>query len=408
VSATVSYSSNTLLVSGCIVWENRDSNGTGTSSQIRISGSGTAKVNYNCIQGGWATGVGNIQTDPLFVNPPGADGIVGTEDDGLDLRADSPCADTADTVALPLDSADLDADGDTIERIPLDYRGNPRLVDDPDVPNRGAGTPPVMDMGACEYNPNTDYDGDGIPNGVDNCPLVSNPDQADTDGDGFGDACDNCPGISNLDQADSDNDGIGDVCDNCPNVANSDQKDTDADGRGDACDDDLDGDGVANTQDNCPLIYNPDQADADHDGVGDVCDNCPNKPNSDQKDTDKDGIGDVCDNCPNVPNPDQMDTDHDGVSDACDTCPNTIPGATVDATGCPPVVPGDFDRDGDVDQSDFGHLQVCLSGAGIAQNNANCQDAKLDPDSDVDHSDVVIFKGCRSGSGVLADPNCTK
>jgi len=35
-----------------------------------------------------------------------------------------------------------------------------------------------------------DSDGDGIPQNVDNCPFVDNPDQADFDGDGIGDVCD--------------------------------------------------------------------------------------------------------------------------------------------------------------------------------------------------------------------------
>ncbi len=34
-----------------------------------------------------------------------------------------------------------------------------------------------------------DQDGDGIPDGTDNCPTVSNPDQTDTDNNGTGDAC---------------------------------------------------------------------------------------------------------------------------------------------------------------------------------------------------------------------------
>ena len=38
-----------------------------------------------------------------------------------------------------------------------------------------------------------DRDGDGSPDGLDNCPNTSNPAQADTDGDGLGDACDPTP-----------------------------------------------------------------------------------------------------------------------------------------------------------------------------------------------------------------------
>ena len=34
-----------------------------------------------------------------------------------------------------------------------------------------------------------DRDGDGVPDGVDNCPSVANPEQSDADGDGLGDDC---------------------------------------------------------------------------------------------------------------------------------------------------------------------------------------------------------------------------
>ncbi|MEM9547930.1 MAG: thrombospondin type 3 repeat-containing protein [Bacteroidota bacterium] len=197
---------------------------------------------------------------------------------------------------------------------------------------------------------NNDTDGDGINNDDDNCPNVSNPDQADADGDGIGDACDstndndtdgdginndddNCPNVSNPDQADSDGDGIGDACDstndndtdgdgvnndddNCPNVSNPDQADADGDGIGDACDstnnNDSDGDGINNAQDNCPNVSNPDQTDSDGDGIGDACDDTNNN------DTDGDGIDDAEDNCPTIPNPGQIDSDGDGIGDACD------------------------------------------------------------------------------------------
>jgi penicillin-binding protein 1A len=39
----------------------------------------------------------------------------------------------------------------------------------------------------------SDSDGDGVPDGPDNCPAVPNPDQSDGDGDGIGDACDPSP-----------------------------------------------------------------------------------------------------------------------------------------------------------------------------------------------------------------------
>lgn len=80
-----------------------------------------------------------------------------------------------------------------------------------------------------------DSDQDDVPDELDNCPYVYNPDQADTDSDGHGDVCDNCPTDYNPDQADFDGDGVGDVCDNCVDVYNPDQADSDGDGIGDAC-----------------------------------------------------------------------------------------------------------------------------------------------------------------------------
>ncbi|UCD29397.1 MAG: immunoglobulin domain-containing protein [Planctomycetota bacterium] len=60
--------------------------------------------------------------------------------------------------------------------------------------------------------------------------------------------------------------------------------------------------------------------------------------------------------------------------------------------------PGDFDIDGDVDQEDFGHLQLCMSGIGIPQTDPDCQDADFDDDTDVDQGDFNIFENCMSGS----------
>jgi hypothetical protein len=80
----------------------------------------------------------------------------------------------------------------------------------------------------------------------------------------------------------------------------------------------------------------------------------------------------------------------------------------VSLTVGPPVVPGDFDGDGDVDQQDFGRFQACYSGDGYEQTDPACAKAKLDGDYDVDQLDFAIFAGCMSGPGVQGAPNCAQ
>ncbi len=58
-----------------------------------------------------------------------------------------------------------------------------------------------------------DADGDGVGDGIDNCPDAANPEQLDADGDGVGDVCDNAPDDANRNQEDADGDGVGDVAD---------------------------------------------------------------------------------------------------------------------------------------------------------------------------------------------------
>ena len=72
-------------------------------------------------------------------------------------------------------------------------------------------------------------------------------------------------------EKDWDGDGLINAFDNCPLVANGNQQDSNDDEKGDACDD-FDSDGVANGLDNCPAMVNSLQQDDDENGLGNACD----------------------------------------------------------------------------------------------------------------------------------------
>jgi hypothetical protein len=93
----------------------------------------------------------------------------------------------------------------------------------------GVSDPLEQSLGTDPAKPDTDDD--GTPDGFDCLPkdgsrhdcaaLVVPP--ADTDGDGVADASDNCPDVSNADQADADDDGTGDACAPTPEPSGSDK-----------------------------------------------------------------------------------------------------------------------------------------------------------------------------------------
>lgn len=60
------------------------------------------------------------------------------------------------------------------------------------------------DIGAYESRDEDDGVGDGVEDGVDNCPADVNADQADADMDGLGDVCDACEGDNESGDADMD------------------------------------------------------------------------------------------------------------------------------------------------------------------------------------------------------------
>lgn len=100
------------------------------------------------------------------------------------------------------------------------------------------------------------------------------------------------------------------------------------------------------------------------------------------------------------------DPDDDGVPDLSDQCPNTVPGVTVDASGCPPIIPGGCDRDGDVDAADTDQFQACSIGPGIPQNDPACEKASLDGDDAVDQVDFGFLQRCYREENVPGSPNC--
>ncbi len=185
-----------------------------------------------------------------------------------------------------------------------------------------------------------DSDGDGVPDSVDNCPLVSNPGQEDIDGDGVGNACDNCPLAANPGQENTDA-----AIDNGPSIPGDDTTVPNAvtDNVGDACetDPDIDHDGLPNSKDTNPL------------GATGICaafagrsDGHPHPAGGDvTNDDDHDGNpappmgSDTSDNGPS------WDTDNDGVLDGYECTHGSNP---RDRASRPAALPDDnADSDGD-------------------------------------------------------------
>jgi predicted outer membrane repeat protein len=116
-----------------IVWDND----APTDPQIH----GLGQIVLHCdVQGGYA-GMGNIDADPLFRGVPGAE---------YEPRPGSPVNDAGDNALIPLDQLDLDGDGVLNEPTPMDLDGFARRMAEPLAPDTGAGTAPLVDMGALE------------------------------------------------------------------------------------------------------------------------------------------------------------------------------------------------------------------------------------------------------------------
>lgn len=205
--------------------------------------------------------MGNAETEPndsIGTAQPYAGPFVSGQVPGVDMDVYSFFANAGDEiVAIVDDDADEDGINTDTELVLIDTDGTTLLANGDDAAgNAGNGVGAVIAPSNGTYYlrvshggggniAETNYrfvilvngeapdcndgDGDGICDGADNCPAVSNPGQEDADFNGTGDACEG-GGL-----LDTDGDGIPDAFDNCPTTANPMQQDTNADGTGDAC-----------------------------------------------------------------------------------------------------------------------------------------------------------------------------
>lgn len=69
-----------------------------------------------------------------------------------------------------------------------------------------------------------------------------------------------------------------------------------------------------------------------------------------------------------------------------------------------PIIRGDFNNDGDVDQEDFGHMQACMQAEDVLLG-LGCDDIDLTGDHRYQYDDFAIFQACFSGPNP-ATPGC--
>ena len=267
-----------------------------------------------------------------------------------------------------------------------------------------------FDSGTWLYQ--TDRDNDGLLDGEDNCPRISNSDQTNLDNDLQGDACDD----------DDDNDNVLDDVDDCPQGEFGWFSEPGTDHDGDGCQDDGedfddDEDTIFDHNDLCPLgpigwISTPEvdtegdgcaDIDTDGDGFVDQMDNCPTDANVEQLDLDDDNIGDICD----------IDEDGDGIANPTDNCPQDTPmwtSTTIndhDQDGCHDSITDlDDDEDGVGDADDScprGEVRWSSSASIDDYDGDGCRDLSEDVDDDQDGVNDVV-DNCPTGLMGVAAP----
>ena len=201
--------------------------------------------------------------------------------------------------------------------------------------------------------------------------------------------------VDTLSPPDSDGDGIRNGLDECPST----QAGAAVDSSGCTSSQlDDDGDGVANNADQCQNTPPGEAVDSTGCTV--------------QSDSDSDGVADSLDQCPNTPageavnsngcSSSQLDDDGDGVANDVDQCQNTPAGETVDSTGC--TIQSGSDDDGDGVANNVDQCQNTPSGETIDANG--CSSSQLDDDGDGVANNVDLCQNTPSGETVIST-GCT-
>jgi predicted outer membrane repeat protein len=116
------YGDGTLTIVKSILWNNGPDPIDPNNALVSVM--------YSDVEGGWQ-GLGNISAKPMMQDP--ANKVYW-------LAPGSPCIDAGDNDAVTA-------------TMTVDVGGNARRVEDPNVPDTGHGTQPIVDMGAYEFQP---------------------------------------------------------------------------------------------------------------------------------------------------------------------------------------------------------------------------------------------------------------
>jgi hypothetical protein len=323
-------------VTNCILW--------GDTSDEISDYSSSLVVTYSNVQGDFP-GEGNIDADPLFVDPDNGD---------FRLSASSPCID-----------AGLN---DAVACVITDLHYNDRFADDPSVPDcqqapGQCGIAPIVDMGAIEVNSLPVLLPDCNSNNLwDECEIDASF-APDCNGNGVPDACDIMDGTSE----DCNGNTVPDSCD----LAVGTSADLNGNGMPDECELDCNGNGspddfdIASGQssdcngnlvpDECDLDIGQ-SADCNGNGVPDDCD----LHDGTSVDCNDNGIPDDCSDL-------EDDCNTNGVPDECDIADETSD--DVNESGIPDECECLWDcsgnDNGEVDVTDFFVLQSMWGMVGV-------------------------------------------